>query len=143
MPALLLNPNRPLIPVSILKQIPLLPDGIVKRIEVVYSTYADRSNLLSSLVRIVPGGETLSFAGGTDHPCNSLFTPFHRIKVADLNEYNFGESTWIIGTEYGINQRIRMSLADLNNMGYEVVATELITDKVVIGPEQWFLLYRN
>lgn len=108
-----------------------------------YVTYANRSSLLKSLVSKVPNGETLAFAGGTDHPCNSLFVPLHRIRVMDLNENNFKDATWIIGTEEGINQRVYKSLESLDSLGYKVVTTQIIADKVVIGPEKWYLIHRD
>jgi hypothetical protein len=140
LPTLLLNPNRPLVSPDFLKSIPFLPSGITQRMEVVYSTYSNRNRLLAPLGDLIPDGDTAAFAGGTDHPSSALFQPLNRIRVLDLNTANIDQAEWIIGTEVGIKQRLSLSLAECRQLGYELVSSKVITDKVIIGPENWHLL---
>ena len=142
LPTLLLNPNRPLVSANFMKSLPFLPSGITKRMEVVYATYSNRNHLLAPLADLIPDGDTAAFAGGTDHPSSALFQPLHRIRVLDLNSSNIDNAEWIVGTEDGIKQRLSLSLPECRQLGYELVASMSITDKVVVGPENWHLLHK-
>ncbi|TAG07993.1 MAG: hypothetical protein EAZ42_12065 [Verrucomicrobia bacterium] len=141
-PALLLNPNRPLFPVHWLASSNLLPPNLAKRIDDVYSTYAARHSLLEPFVFHIPRGATVGFAGEGDHSPAGLITPLNARIVLDLNRANLSKVQWIVGTQPGIEARIGVKFSNWSEQNLAVRHEVQIVSKVSRGSETWFLLQR-
>lgn len=142
LPALVLNPNRPLIPGSRLASLPVIPSSLSQRMESVYSTYSIRNKIAAPLANQIPDRAVVGFAGGRDHSPAALFQPLHRLIIQPANQSTLPELDWIIGTEGGIRERLQTEVCELTRLGFRIKAQQQITSKVQQGPEQWFLLER-
>lgn len=140
LPALLLNPNRPLLPVRWLAASGLLPARISQRMDEVYSTYAARHSLLEPFADLIPMGATVGFAGEGDHSPAGLFTPLNARTVLDLNTNNLRDVEWIVGTQTGIETRTGILYDEWEEQNLAVRNQRKISSKVARGSETWFLI---
>jgi hypothetical protein len=122
LPALLLNPSRPLIPVPILTATAKcfhVPESIVVRIRSVYSVYGNRSDSLAELRGYLPiGSKTIGFAGTGNDSEYSFWKPLGGRDVTDLNPVDgkvpdLDGIEVIVGSEWGINDRYHMKADEL------------------------------
>jgi len=138
-PALLLNPNRPLIPSHMIQSIPAIPAGVRERMLEVYRVYDGRNDLLKPFRELIPDDANVGFAGGEDHSSASLFRPLRRIKVIEVGTENLDKVDWIVGTKESLAVRLGAT-SDLAE--FEEYRSSEITSKVSKGAESWLLLHR-
>ena len=118
LPALLLNPARPLLPVQSLIQTAErhgLHGPALGRLETVYSVYQHRSDQLA-LVRehLPPGVKVIGFSGTADESEYSFWRGLKQGRVIDLQAVS-ADDPWkegldcIVGSEWGIHDRFHVS----------------------------------
>ena len=143
LPALFLNPNRPLLPTSFLTQLPGLPESVRTRMTQVYQTYSIRGELLAPFRDKIPTGELVGFAGGGDNSAYSLFKPFGTRHVTNLSPRTLDSVQWILATREGFERRLGMPLEQWEPAsGFTKTYQETIVSRVSTGPEDW-LLYQK
>ena len=122
LPAVLLNPARPLLPVQSLMGFAEkhhIFRSLTSRARTVYSVYAGRNDHLAPVREHMPAGtKTIGFAGTSDESEYSLWKPFGLRKIVDLKPINgripslHGVDA-IIGSEWGINDRYHLTATEL------------------------------
>jgi hypothetical protein len=138
LPALILNPNRPLLPVKLLSTHEALPPAFKQRIAKVYAAYQNRASILAPLQAQVPAGVTIGFAGGEDHSALGLFKPYGTRRVVNFSPRTEDKVNWIIATELGFERRMGVSLNEWEAQKEFGKVTDLeIVSKVSAGPEKW------
>jgi hypothetical protein len=143
MPGLILNPNRPLIPMDALANHPSIPPAYRQRIESVYQAYQNRSSILSPLLANIPLEDTIGFAGGGNHSALGLFKPYGKRIVLSLTRSNENSADWIVGTPEGIEKRMGMPFQDWEaKSGHRLVERKEIISLATIGPETWHIYKR-
>ena len=143
LPALILNPNRPLLPMDALANHPSIPPSYRQRIESVYQAYQNRSSILSPLLENIPLGDSIGFAGGGNHSALGLFKPYGKRKVFSLTPSNENLADWIVGTSDTIEKRMRVPLAEWETKsGYQLVEKKEIISLAAVGPETWHIYKR-
>jgi hypothetical protein len=150
MPALLLNPSRPLIPVPILISTAKychVPESNVVRIRSVYFVYGNRSDSLAELRGHLPtGSKTIGFAGTGNDSEYSFWKPLGGRNVIDLNPVDgkvpdLDGVEVIVGSEWGINDRYHMKADEL---AARVDGKILWQEKTAImagrEPQEWYVI---
>ena len=150
MPALLLNPSRPLIPVPILNAAAKcchVPESIVVRIRSVYSVYGNRSDSLAELRGHLPtGSKTIGFAGTGNDSEYSFWKPLGGRKVTDLNPdagkmTNLDGVDVIVGSEWGIDDRYHMKADELAaRVDGKILWREKIAIMAGRKPQEWYVI---
>jgi hypothetical protein len=145
LPGLVLNPNRPLIPLSSLAEIPAVPDGIRTRILKLDQAYSSRSDPLHAIRADLPKDcTTIGFAGGPTQSAYSLFKPFGTRRVVEANGANANSFEWLVAAPTGIMESIGKSWDEwLPGSPYDVTGKYRITFTAQVGPEDWYLLHRR
>lgn len=145
LPGLILNPNRPLIPLSTLAEIPAVPDGVQTRILKLEAAYSSRSDPLHAIrADLPPDCREVGFAGSPTQSAYSLFKPFGSRRVVEVNRANVESFEWLVAAPIGINERIGKSWDEwLPNSSYVVARKYHITFTAQVGPEEWYLLHRK
>ena len=143
LPALFLNPNRPLLPTSFLPRLPGLPESVRTRMIQIYQTYSIRGELLAPFREKIPAGELVGFAGGGDNSAYTLFKPFGTRHVANLSPRTLDSVQWILATRDGFERRLGMPLEQWEpTSDFTKVYQETTVPRVSTGPEDW-LLYQK
>ena len=145
MPGLILNPNRPLVPLSTLAEIPAVPDGIRTRILKLDEAYSSRSDPLQAIRKdLTAHCDVIGFAGGPTQSSYSLFKPFGTRRVIEVNRENAESFEWLVAAPTGILERVGTPWDKwLHDSPYTVVGKYRITFTVLVGPEDWYLLQRK
>jgi hypothetical protein len=122
LPAVLLNPARPLLPVQSLmgcaENHHIFP-SLTSRARLVYYAYSGRNDHLAPVREHLPDGASLiGFTGTSDESEYSLWKPFGLRKVIDLKPINGRIPSLqgvdaIVGSEWGINDRYHLTGAEL------------------------------
>lgn len=149
LPAVLLNPSRPLIPadavISFAKAIHA-PETLVTRISRVYTVYGSRSDSLAVLRGSLPTGcRRIGFAGTGNESEYSLWKPLSLRNVVDLGAEPTPEAIkgvdCIVGSEEGIFSRFKLSSEDFaRSIGGKVVCKESISLMAGKGPSEWCVI---
>lgn len=143
LPALCINPNRPLLTGSALMEIPGIPLSVKTRMARVYETYGRRGQILAPLRDQIPVSDTIGFAGGGDHSAVSLFRPFGTRKVVCFSPQTEASADWVVATREGLERRMSTSLETWEQRGlFTKVSEQVIVSRVSTGPETWFLYKR-
>ena len=143
LPGLILNPNRPLLPMDALANHPSIPPSYRQRIESVYQAYQNRSSILTPLLENIPLEDSIGFAGGGNHSALGLFKPYGKRKVLSLTRSNENSADWIVGTSEGIEKRMGVAFQDWEaKSGYRLVEKKEIISLATIGPETWYIYKR-
>ncbi|MFN6018262.1 MAG: hypothetical protein ACK49N_11850 [Verrucomicrobiota bacterium] len=143
LPALILNPNRPLLPMDALANHPSISPSYRQRIESVYQAYQNRSSILTPLLEHIPLEDSIGFAGEGKHSAMGLFKPYGKRKVLSLSPSNEHFADWIVGTSEGIEKRMGMSFQDWEaKSGYRLVERKEIISLAATGPETWYIYKR-
>jgi hypothetical protein len=138
LPALILNPNRPLVPVNLWSTHEALPAAFKQRIAAVYAAYQGRASILSPLQAQIPPGVTIGFAGGGDHSALGLFKPYGTRRIVNLSPRTEDKLNWVIATNEEFERRMGVSLNEWEAQKEFEKVTELeIVSKVAAGPEKW------
>jgi hypothetical protein len=145
MPGMVLNPNRPLIPLSTLAAIPAVPSGMRARIAKLDEAYSSRSDPLHAIRADLPADcKIIGFAGGPTQSSYSLFKPFGKRRVIEVNRENVDSFEWLAAARSGIPERVGKSWDEwFPGSGYEIVGRYQITFTVLHGPQDWYLLRRK
>ena len=143
-PALVLNPNRPVIPVSLIMSAAKLPSTIKARMEKIYAAYSQRGELLSSFRDRIPAGERVGF-GGDDNPATPLFKPYgSNRQVIELTPQSQNSVQWVVGTRDAIERRIGQPLEEWElKTGFKKTFEQIIVSRVTTGPELWMLYHKQ
>jgi hypothetical protein len=122
LPAVILNPARPLLPIQSLMGFAdehhIFP-SLTSRARLVYSAYSGRNDHLAPVREHLPDGASLiGFAGTSDESEYSLWKPFGLRKVIDLKPINGRIPSLqgvdaIVGSEWGINDRYHLTATEL------------------------------
>ncbi len=150
LPAVLLNPARPLLPVQSLlgfaEKHHILP-SLTSRARTVYSTYSGRNDHLAPVREYLPDKAILiGFAGTSNESEYSLWKPYGLRKIIDLNPINgklpiLRGVDAIVGSECGINARYHLTATELARA---VQGTMIWEGKVVImaarEPMTWHVI---
>lgn len=122
LPAVLLNPARPLLPIQSLMGFAdehhILP-SLTSRARLVYSAYSGRNDHLAPVREHLPDGATLiGFAGTSDESEYSLWKPYGLRKIIDLNPINGNLPLLrgvdaIVGSKCGVNDRYHLTATEL------------------------------
>lgn len=141
LPALTLNPNRPLVPLRALAELPGLPAGISSRLKSIHSGYSDRNDPLAVLRRQLPANESVGFAGSPARSSYSLHKPFGSRRIIEVTSDNWNEFEWLIATPWGIESRTGLDWQTwLEQSGHEVLDHRELTFYTRAGSESWYLI---
>jgi len=134
LPAVLLNPARPLLPIQSMigfaKKNHLL-SSISKRASIVYAVYGVRSDALAMIRTQLPAQvKTIGFAGGGNESEYSLWKPLGERQVVDLNPHEGVKIPrligidCIVGSEKGIKERFHLNATELAESVHGTVSWE-------------------
>jgi len=150
LPAVLLNPARPLIPVPILiatARCCHVPESIVARITSVYSVYGNRNDQLGEVRLHIPlKSEWIGFSGTADESEYSFWKPLGVEKVTDLKPIegkmpDLHNIDVIVGSEWGINDRYHMKADDLAARVYgKILWRKKIAIMAGRDPQEWYVI---
>ena len=150
LPAALLNPARPLIPVPILISMASglhAPESVITRIRKVYSVYAGRSDSLAQLREHLPAdSKRIGFAGTGNESEYSLWKTFGERSVLDvgskdrIDPHDF-YADCIVASEEGIRARFDLAVETYARyMGGVIVYKARIPMFAGKEPTQWFVI---
>lgn len=142
--ALILTPSRPLWPANeclrrLCKRFP--GNAQLARAREVYEVYSHRSNSLGPLAAHIP--LSVSIVGlieGEDDTEVALWYPFGRRRVhhlVGLEQSRHSNIEWVVVKNGLLDEKPKSFDEWLRTTGGAVVATEMITSKVSVGPEKW------
>jgi hypothetical protein len=146
-PALLLNPARPLIPVKTILATAKacgLNGSAIQRVEKVYGAYGNRNDQLKEVRLHLPlGSKVIGFSGTADESEYSFWKPLEGRKVTDLNPTDgkmpdLDGVDVIVGSEWGINDRYRMKADELAARVYgKILWRKKIAIMAGREPQEW------
>jgi len=122
LPAVLLNPARPLLPVKIILATAKacgLNGAAIQRVEKVYGVYGNRNDQLEEVrLHLPPGAKVLGFAGIGNESEYSFWKPLGVRKIIDLKPIkgkipSLQGLDAIVGSEFGINDRYHLTALEL------------------------------
>lgn len=147
LPALLLSPARPLIPVVPLLEV-LGPERF-PRLTAVYSTYARRPDCYSPLFEKLESKmpAELWFVGGADDPEAPAWKPLNTRSVRQWTAIESSSEAAIpskerivLASELGIRERFGLSVDDFIEItGADELARADLNIRAARGPERWYL----
>ena len=150
LPALLLNPARPLIPIDALigfLESHHLSQSITARARTVYSVYGNRSDSLSSVREKLPEkAKVIGFAGTSDESEYSFWKPFGDRRVTDLKPVqgkipSLNGIDCIVGSEWGINDRYHLKPEELTGLvGGDVLWSGKVAEVAGREPMTWYVI---
>ena len=150
LPAVLLNPARPLIPVkTILASAKAcgLNGAAIQRVEKVYGVYGNRNDQLEEVrLHLPPGSKTLGFAGASNESEYSLWKPLGERRVLDAGssdrlDLEVGEVDCIVGSGEGISNRFDLPAEEYaRSIGGKVVWKERIAIMAGREPQEWHVI---
>ena len=150
LPALLLNPARPLIPIDALigfLESHHLSQSITARARTVYSVYGNRSDSLSSVREKLPeGAKVVGFAGTSDESEYSFWKPLGDQRIIDLMPVHgkipsLNGIDCIVGSEWGINDRYHLKPDELTGLvGGEVFWSGKVAELAGREPMTWYVI---
>ncbi len=151
LPAILISPSRPVLPMSKLSDALAEKSpgsALYSRMRAVYQTYSHRNDVLAPLRSSIPAevGELGLLAGSNDTDY-SLWRPFGTRRIiylaADTNGFlqNHGRVEWAVIKERTWRGISKTPLKEwLEAQGGEIIATRSIVEIVSWGPEDWHLV---
>lgn len=150
LPALLINPARPLIPPSFLIASALalhVPESMITRIRSVYTVYGSRSDSLAELRGHLPVGSTrIGFAGTGNESEYSLWKPLGETRVQDAGSngvfsHAAGELDCIVGSQDGIFSRFGLPAEEYaHSIGGKVIWKEYFAIMAGKTPREWYII---
>jgi len=150
LPALLLNPARPLIPVKTILATAKafgLNGSAIQRVEKVYGAYGNRNDQLGEVRRhLPPESELIGFSGTGDESEYSFWMPLGGRKVTDLNPMegkvpDLDGVDVIVGSEWGINDRYHMKADELAaRVDGKILCQEIIATMAGREPMIWYII---
>ena len=148
LPAVLLNPARPMIPSSLVLHLTGragVSEKVIDRIRMVYAVYDNRSDNLAALRDRLPEGcRSIGFAGSGNESEYSLWKPFGARRVVDAgfgSEVHLKKADCLIGSREGIFARFSCSPEELaSRIGGDVTMEVPITLFAGKGSQNWVLI---
>lgn len=142
LPSLILNPNRPIIPLSYLSAFPGISESNRKRITDLTAAYGSRNDTLAGLRdHLPPEAREIGFAGGPTQSAYSLFKPFGSKRIIESHPGNIDSFDWLIACPSGILERTGKNWDEwLASSPYHVVASQPVVFTVLHGSETWYVL---
>ena len=150
LPAVLINPARPLVPPQeLIGMLKILnsPAGTVDRINRVYSVYKDRPDVLSDLRSDLPTDALIvGFAGSGNEPEYSLWRPLGHSRVLDLGSAGSDRPDsvkldCIVASEGGLRDRFALSSKNFAEaIGGTISRREKISVFAGKSPEEWIII---
>ena len=140
-PSLLLNPNRPLLPLSEIAKISILPRNICNRVVTIEKTYKIRPNAFVQLLDKIPPGETIAYGGG-DHPLTGMFKPYTcKRKIVELTNSDIIRTDWVVATRDGIERRTKISMEEwLRRNKLRITYETNMVMRVGSNQETWYII---
>jgi len=150
-PALVLNPARPLLPMSsIIGKIKAagVRNAILTRMETVYDVYAKRSDAHQSVRELLPEkASSIGFAGTSDESEYSFWLPIGTRRVRDFTPISNGDLPdasaldAIVTTDWGCNDRFKMTPKQLaNHLGWQITGTARVQTYASAMEANWSVL---
>lgn len=149
-PALLLNPARPLLPMTgIIDRLQAngVSNGILTRMEVVYGVYANRSDAYRVVREILPDTATaIGFAGTGDESQYSFWLPMGKRRVTDMASVSNGIPDTsgldaIVTSEWGCSDRFNLTPGQLAaNLGWQIIGTARVRNYASNEAATWSVL---
>lgn len=138
MPGLVLNPNRPLIPLSYIASFPLLPASLHSRIDSLNAAYSSRGDPLHAIRADLPADcREIGFGGNPTHPAYSLFKPIGSRRVIEIHQGNSTDCEWLVAAPLGMEERTGQNWDQwLAASPYDVINHYPITFLVRVGPRE-------
>jgi hypothetical protein len=144
LPGLILNPNRPLLPIDFLTNHSAVSKAFKNRLNQVYGGYRNRAAILSPLLNGIPTHEVIGFAGGGDHSALGLFKPYGSRTVLQLTPSTEANVDWVIGIKEPLEERMQMNLSEWESRGLFLKNGQMeIISYARRGPEPWLIYRRN
>jgi len=137
LPALLLTPARPLLPVSAMTRRAGLKGGALERVAKVYETYGRRADCLGEIRSYLPEGvHEVGFYQTGDDIEIALWKPYGSRRVL---AWESGERpVWLVASSKAVGERLGQNIDEwLLSNGYRPVQRCLIVSKVQEGPQEW------
>lgn len=151
LPALLMNPARPLLPMSSLIGM-LKSRGIhsptLDRMETVYGVYANRSDAHQAVRKLLPESASLiGFAGTSDESEYSFWLPLGTRRVRDFTPLPTGKLPdthgldAIVTSDWGCNDRFKLTPEQLaSNLGWQIIGTTRVKTYASVEEARWSVL---
>lgn len=145
LPSLLINPNRPLIPLARLAEFPGLSSELKTRLSKLDEAYGSRSDPLHEIRDDLPENcQILGFAGGPTESSYSLFKPYGSRKIVEVHKENVDDFEWIVAASDGIRDRTGKNWEQWIEMSsYSIASRYHIAFKASVGAKDWYLLHRS
>jgi hypothetical protein len=151
LPALLISPARPLLPMCTLLQFMsghLIMPSLADRVKKVYSVYSNRSDNMASIrAHLPPDAKVLGFAGTDDESEFSLWKKGADCQVVDLNPVAgdlpaLDHVDCIVGSDAGFRQRYNLTADQVAKKFGVVIYSENITAYASQPPQKWTIIKR-
>ena len=150
LPALLVNPARPLLPMQtllgVLEEHHII-QSITPRAKTVYSVYGQRSDQLAMVRNQLPSGATaIGFVGTSNESEYSLWRPLGDRRVVDLTPVDgklpdFKGVDCIVGSEGGLKDRYHLEPTELSErVGGKIFWQGEIAEMAGSIPSRWFII---
>ncbi|TAE91635.1 MAG: hypothetical protein EAZ81_05640 [Verrucomicrobia bacterium] len=140
LPALVLNPNRPLFPLDTLTHSPYVPESYQERIATVYQAYQQRAHILAPLLEGIPTSATIGFAGSGNHSALGLFKPYGTRKVKSLTPANEDQVDWVVAIPEMLEKRMNQTSEEWEAKGrFDKVSEKKIISLAAVGAETWII----
>ncbi len=149
-PALLLNPARPLLPMTgIINKLKTsgVSNGILSRMEVVYNVYENRSDAHRVVREFLPeNAKLIGFAGTGDESQYSFWLPMGKRQVKDMESVSNGTPDIsgldaIVTSDWGCNDRFKLTPGQLAaNLGWQTVGTAKVRNYASREAATWTVL---
>ena len=150
LPALLVNPARPLLPkqtlLGVLEEHHII-QSITPRAKTVYSVYGQRSDQLAMVRNQLPSGATaIGFVGTSNESEYSLWRPLGDRRVVDLTPVDgklpdFKGVDCIVGSEGGLKDRYHLEPTELSErVGGKIFWQGEIAEMAGSIQSRWFII---
>jgi hypothetical protein len=150
LPALLINPSRPLLPMQtllgVLEEHHILT-AITSRARTVYSLYGQRSDNLAMVRNQLPSGaKAIGFAGTSNESEYSFWRPLGGRRVIDLTPVDgklpdLKGVDCIVGSEGGIRERYHLEPAEVSEkIGGRIFWQGAIAEMAGSSPSLWLIM---
>ena len=149
-PALILNPARPLLPMlDVIGHLKAsgLSNGMLNRMEVVYEVYANRSDAHRKVRELLPDHvKSIGFAGTGDESQYSFWLPLGERRIKELAPTavgmpDVGGVDAIVTSEWGCNDRFGLTPVQLAaKIGWQITGTARVRNYASLEAATWSVL---
>lgn len=151
LPALILNPARPLFPMKTLVST-LMEHGVesstLSRMQIVYEVYANRADAFQSVRKLLPAGtRSIAFAGTSGDSEYSFWLPLGTRRVTDFTPTSDGRPPGaagfdaIVASEWGTKDRFGMTPGQLAaHLDWKIIGTTEVRALAASEAVRWSVL---